>query len=231
MSTIYLFRHGQASFGKSNYDKLSDLGCEQATALGNFLADSDIIFDAAYAGSLQRQQKTAQLALALQPDTVELIIDKRFNEINNDEQIRYLLPILAKQNDQIKQLVDGGLNNSKQFQKAIEAVFNFWVSDNSPDMSIQTWQDYSTNAIAAFNAVQTEQGSGKTVAIFTSGGTIATLVAYVLGLKGTQTYQFYEPVINCSLTEIFYNQRKCSLSCFNDYSYLTQTNKSLVTYR
>ncbi|MFT5334978.1 MAG: broad specificity phosphatase PhoE, partial [Halioglobus sp.] len=30
MASIYVIRHGQASFGAANYDKLSDLGCRQA---------------------------------------------------------------------------------------------------------------------------------------------------------------------------------------------------------
>lgn len=36
MTTIYLVRHGQASFGKSNYDELSENGEAQATLLGQY---------------------------------------------------------------------------------------------------------------------------------------------------------------------------------------------------
>ncbi len=36
MTTIYLIRHGQASFGKSNYDELSENGEAQATLLGQY---------------------------------------------------------------------------------------------------------------------------------------------------------------------------------------------------
>lgn len=172
MSTIYLFRHGQASFGAKNYDKLSDLGCEQAIALDRYLFNSGIQFDAAYTGDLA---------------------------------------------------------DSKQFQKAIEAVFNFWVSDKCPDVGIQTWRDSSTQVTALFDAVQQEQGAGKTMAIFTSSITITTIVAYVLGLSGSQNYQFYKPVISCSITQIFYNNHKSSLSCSNDYSYLKYLG--MVTYR
>ena len=67
MSVIYLVRHGQASFGSENYDKLSSLGCTQAEVLGEYFSHAGIHFDAAYAGDLARQQKTARLALALQP--------------------------------------------------------------------------------------------------------------------------------------------------------------------
>jgi broad specificity phosphatase PhoE len=79
------------------------------------------------------------------------------------------------------------------------------------------------------------QGAGKTTAVFTSGGTIAALVASVLGLPGSATYQFYEPVFNCSVTQLFYNAERVSLSYFNDCSFLRQLSlqhgEKLVTYR
>ena len=34
MTTIYLIRHGQASFGQQNYDQLSNKGERQAQLLG-----------------------------------------------------------------------------------------------------------------------------------------------------------------------------------------------------
>ena len=48
MATIYLIRHGQASFGKANYDELSDLGQQQATRLGQALAQRMPAFDAVF---------------------------------------------------------------------------------------------------------------------------------------------------------------------------------------
>ena len=64
MATIYLVRHGQASFGAEDYDALSELGCRQAQVLGEYFRDCDIRLDAAYCGDLKRQRDTARLALA-----------------------------------------------------------------------------------------------------------------------------------------------------------------------
>jgi broad specificity phosphatase PhoE len=79
------------------------------------------------------------------------------------------------------------------------------------------------------------EGSGKTVAVFTSGGTIATIVSQVLGLDGAHAYKFYEPVFNCSVTQLFYSGERVSLSYFNDRSFLQvlgrQRDESLITYR
>ena len=85
---------------------------------------------------------------------------------------------------------------------------------------IQSWADYSGGVHQALRDVMAEQGGGKTVGIFTSGGTLATLVAHVLGLGPEQTYQLYEPAMNCAVTQLFYNRSKVSLSYFNDCSFL-----------
>jgi broad specificity phosphatase PhoE len=235
MATIYLFRHGQASFGSDDYDKLSPLGERQATLLGHYLRDSGVVLDAAYSGDLLRQRETARLALAGQPAEVPHQVDPRFNEIDNDEQLRYLLPEVVKADPALRALVDRGLSSSKDYQKVIDAVFNYWVSPQCKEARIQSWADYSGQVSAALQELMASQGSGKTLGIFTSGGTIATMVAQVLGLSGEQTYQFYEPIFNCSVTQIFYNGRKTSLSYFNDRSWLqlqgAKAAENLVTYR
>ena len=96
MATIYLIRHGQASFGADDYDKLSDLGCRQARVVGEYLRDCQITFDAVYSGDLLRQRETARLAVASQPGEVPHHVDPRFNEIRNDEQLKYLVPEVVK---------------------------------------------------------------------------------------------------------------------------------------
>jgi broad specificity phosphatase PhoE len=235
MATLYLIRHGQASFGADDYDKLSALGERQAGALGEYLAAHDIHLDAAYSGDLLRQRETAALALASQPAEVSHRIDSRFNEIRNDEQIRHLVGDIARANPAIQALLDKGLSESKDYQKLIEAVFKHWVSPQCDAPQIQSWAAYSGAVRAAMSDLVREQGPGRTVAVFTSGGTIATIVAQVLGLGGEQTYQFYEPVFNCSVTQLFYSGERISLSYFNDRSFLQMMGRSagenLVTYR
>ncbi len=61
MSTIYLVRHGQASFGTDNYDQLSATGREQVRQLGKYFAESGERIDRIYAGALRRQTETAEI--------------------------------------------------------------------------------------------------------------------------------------------------------------------------
>ncbi|MEQ8692784.1 MAG: histidine phosphatase family protein [Pseudomonadales bacterium] len=235
MATIYVIRHGQASFGSDDYDNLSELGRLQASRLGEYLRDSDVHLDAAYCGQLRRQRDTAELALAAQPGKVPLRVDRRLDEVRNDEQIELLLPRLLDGDPELQAVVDRGLSSSKDYQKVIAAVFKHWVSPQCDAAGIQSWQDYASGVQSALRDVMLAQGKGKSIAMFTSGGTIATLVARVLGVPDHDVYQFYEPVFNCSITQLFYSGDRVSLSGFNDCSYLRvlgqQRGESLVTYR
>ena len=51
MGTLYLVRHGQASFGADDYDQLSDLGRRQSVRLGEYFARKGIHFDGLIAGT------------------------------------------------------------------------------------------------------------------------------------------------------------------------------------
>jgi len=62
VGSIYLIRHGQASFGADDYDVLSPLGVRQATLTGQHLVDLGLRFDRCLSGELQRQQDTARHA-------------------------------------------------------------------------------------------------------------------------------------------------------------------------
>jgi broad specificity phosphatase PhoE len=234
MANIYLIRHAQASFGTKNYDRLSALGCRQAEVLGRYLRDCEIHFDAIYSGDLERQVKTAKIASGSQAVDVPQQLDSRFNEVHLGEQLKLLAPEVAKTRPDIHELARKGLKSSKDYQKAIEAVFNYWVSPQCTVAGIQTWSDFSSATRTGLSDVMEQQGPGKTVGIFTSGGTIATIVSQVLGLGGEHAYKFFEPSINCSVTRLIYNETKVSLSYFNDHSYLDllgqQLGERLVTY-
>jgi len=235
MATIYLVRHGQASFGAANYDELSPLGQRQADATGRYFAQAGVNLDAAYSGDLARQVETCQRVLSFQAVSPRHHVDPRFNEIGNDEQIEQLAPVIAERDASFATLLESGLDSSKNYQKVIRAVFTHWVSHDCSYYGIQSWAEYSGQVRDALFEVMSNQGAGKNVGIFTSGGTIATIVADVLGLGGKETYAFYEPVFNCSVTQLFYSGKKVSLSYFNDRSFLqligSAAGEELVSYR
>ena len=235
MANLLIILHGQASFGADNYDQLSPLGQRQADLTGEFLRQMGTRFSAAYSGDLSRQRETGQRVLDQLEDAPDLVIDPRFNEVQTDEQIDVMMPILIERAPRFADLVAAMDTDTKSFQKIIETVFNYWVSPECDVGGIQSWADYSGGVVSAFEGAMASAQSGTDTVVFTSGGTIATMVGHVLRLTSDRVYEFYEPVFNCSITRIIFNSRKCSLSTFNDVGHLhlmsAQLRERLVTYR
>ena len=80
MSHVTLVRHGQANSAardELSYDRLSDLGRQQARWLGGHLRGTGDRFARAYCGTLTRHRQTAE-EMALDLEVVE---DARLNEL------------------------------------------------------------------------------------------------------------------------------------------------------
>lgn len=236
MASLYLIRHGQASFGSANYDQLSPLGQRQADVSGRFFADVGLCFAQAVSGDLSRQRETGERILSSQAEPATLRVDPRLNEVDNEGQIAALLPMLCERDAAFAERVKAGRSDSKQYQKVIQAVFNAWVSPDCPELSgTASWPDYLAGVGGALEEAMSGAAGGSDTAIFTSGGTIATAVSWVLGVPHEKIYGFYEPVFNCSITRLIFSRGRVSLSNFNDTAHLQllsqQLGESLVTYR
>ena len=123
--------------------------------------------------------------LERQPEKVHCEIDARFNEIETGGIFEWLVPQLSEASPELATLVKKGERSSKDFQKALEIVFQHWVTSNSTHPEIQSWADYSGNARRALADVLAREGSGKTVAVFTSGGTLQMVRRYLSLLLST----------------------------------------------
>ena len=224
MSEILLVRHGQASFGSDNYDALSELGMRQAVRLGNYLVSAGYRFDGLYCGTLQRQLQTATAVIQCYADaqlqTVPLVQDPGFNEMDSEGQIRHLAPRLAQSDPGVAKLLHSAQGDKKAFQKLLKTVFSHWLVGPADDSRLQSWPRFKAGVACAVDNVRRAQGSGTTSIVFTSGGVIATLVARVLGMPDTAVYSVYEPIINCSITRLLFSSTRISLSSYNEFSYL-----------
>ncbi len=251
MADIYCIRHGQASFATDNYDQLSEIGYRQGTLLGEHLVKAGVRFDYIYAGSLKRQIQTAQQVIEVyQSHDVaipELVIDPRWNELESEEQVKELAPLVAAQlmaslraegniDDGVgaEQLMSLAMTDKKIFQKLIRATFDLWASLGQGDErliastldstegldQLESWQQAHARVTGALQDVHQANTSGKKTAIFSSGGIIAIIAAHVLKLPSSGVYPLFEKVINCSITRLINNSNEVALSSFNEHAYL-----------
>lgn len=210
MGRIILVRHGQASWGAADYDVLSPLGEQQAEATGRALAD--LAPDVVVHGSMLRQRRTAELAVAAAGWDAAPQLDERWNEMDH-------LAVLAAQPRDFE-----GEPDRQQFQSWFEAATTRWTSgdhDGEYAESFPTFRDRVSAGLA-------DLAEAGTAVVVTSGGPISAITTELFA-AGLATYSRLAPVvINTSLTTVVSGRRGLTLVAFNEHRHLSG---DLVTYR
>src|SRR3546814_6423894 len=92
MGAIYLIRHGQASFGAGDYDKLTKRGVEQAAVLGQALAARGVKPDVVICGGMLRHRETALGCLQAMGLDCEWQSDVAWNEYDHETMVEVYRP-------------------------------------------------------------------------------------------------------------------------------------------
>lgn len=236
MSEIYLFRHGQASFGEDNYDKLSPRGVIQSKILARHLAQTGRSFDALYFGEMERQQKTAQECIDYYSKNILSIprpkICVAFNEYDSFAVWQALVPELTQEDPSLAKDVADNAGDQKTFQKVFAKVMNRWISGSYHASGIPCWNDFKLRVRQGLADLIARHGARKQIAVFTSGGPISVAVQTALELSDPKTLEVSWQLMNASITRIKYNNRGVMLAVFNDVTHLElERDKALLTYR
>ena len=239
MALLYLVRHGQASFGTDNYDRLSASGLRQARLVGRYLQQVAPPVSLLVSGSHVRHRETvAALASSLSPSNGrgdQNSIDERFNEIQIDAQFELILPQLIDSDGALATLVEQSKRSSRAYQQVLRKVFLHWqkLVDLPPGM--ESWNKFCARVRCAIGEVRHNCPPSHSVIVITSAGVIARVVQEVLGSSRESAYSLFEAMMNCSITRLLHNRKRLSLATFNECSYLLSDvnggDPSLLTYR
>ncbi|MBR9652346.1 histidine phosphatase family protein [Thalassovita aquimarina] len=169
MSTITLIRHGQANTraqDETSYDKLSELGTQQAAWLGDHLRATGEHFERVYSGTLTRHVETAR---AMQAETHGAIVqDARLNEMEF-----FTLANLLRDQQGIP------LPDTREgFVTYMPMLLGKWQAGAIGDTP-ETFQDFETRVDAVINEINAGHGPALVV---TSGGLIGMVMRHVMGL-------------------------------------------------
>ena len=235
MSTLYLIRHGQASFGTSDYDALSDRGRHQARVLGAFFLKAGIRFDTCWSGTLKRQQQTlgevrdrfldAGLDLPLPTETAAL------DEYDYEAVLRALVPLIEKEDPAFIRDVSRMLSDRRAFQKVFARVMTRWASGLDSVDDLPSWSSFAAGVTNGIRDIIERSDRGSQVAVFTSGGPIAAAVGSVMGLAAEKTISLSWQLVNASITRFKFSDGRISLATFNEYGHLEQKRGERFDYR
>ena len=232
MSTIFLIRHGQASFGKGDYDKLSERGIEQSRMCADYLIRSGISFDVVYAGTMVRHLETAdEYYSALREKGLpepDMIRTEGLNEYDSKAILTALVPELLKDDGSWSEHLSRFYSDRRSFQLVFEAVMDKWISGDYKATGFQSWDEFCAGVDRSIDEIMTSHGRGRTIAVFTSGGTIASFVKRALNLSGRDTMRITWQIVNASLSRFKCTEREVMMATFNEYGHL---DRDMVTYR
>jgi broad specificity phosphatase PhoE len=218
VGAIYLVRHGQASFGASDYDALSPCGFEQSTVVGAELLRRNVSFSQVRSGSLARQRDTAATALKVLDVAVPVVEDPRWNEYDHVD-IALHHAGGAPQED------------SRAYQGLLDAALTAWTSAGDGGPCAETWPAFLSRCRDALSDLVASLGKGEHAVVFTSGGVIATICGLLMGTPETGLLKLNRVTVNGGITKLVSGRGGVTLLSFNEHPHFEADAASLLTYR
>jgi len=239
LSVIWLFRHGQAGT-RDDYDRLSDLGAEQAGLLGRWIASEGLKFSAVYSGELVRQRQTATVAMEAARQAGREMpafeIDAMWNEFDLDMVFRGLAPLLARDDpqfrDEYEQLMavirSGDRAIHRQWTRADTAIVRAWIAGRY-EFQGESWEQFQNRVSSARLPLNGSAGDDHHIAVFTSATPIAIWVGRALELTPRHILRLAGASFNTAITMLNYSNGNLFLGQFNSVPHLSQAR--LRTFR
>ena len=216
MGTLYLIRHGQASFGAADYDHLSGLGARQCHALGHYFAERGVRFDAVLRGTLRRHVQSLA-ALAEGFGTLPAALEwPGLNEYDSEALIR---------------TVHAGALAAPDSPEVYRAHFRLlrrglaaWMAGSVAPVGMPHYADFVAGINGALDHVRSQHTGN--VLLVSSGGPISTAVGQVLGTSAETTIELNLRIRNSALTEFAFTPKRHMLLSYNHVPHLDQPDRA-----
>ena len=231
MTTIYLVRHGQASFGAESYDKLSSLGEEQAKYLGQFLGEILKEMPLVVAGSMQRHQQTASFSLNECFTNTNIEIDSKWNEFNHEEVLKIFEPKFGQ-----PELLKAEIAKEKSIRDYLGKIFGGaierWTSGHHDADYSETWLQFQSRVLSALEQLcqKVQEQQPKYAVVYTSGGVISAVTGHLLGLSTEKTFALNWAIANASMTTIKLVDGQPELLSLNEHQFIKEKDSKLLTW-
>jgi broad specificity phosphatase PhoE len=230
MGAIYLLRHGQASFGSSNYDKLSETGEKQSELLGVALAARGVAPDLLITGGMRRHDETGKACLRGMGRTGELELDRGFCEYDHERMLEAYDPALANKSTLAAYVLKSG-DPRRGFQELFAKAADRWASGTHDDDYDESFGEFCARVEAGIGRLAARLGRSQSALVFTSGGAISVVCRMLLGLQDQKTMRVSYTIANASVTKLLIGGSGVSLSTFNEHAHFEGAQRALITYR
>ena len=222
MGTLYLVRHGQASFGAADYDQLSDLGHKQSVRLGEYFAERGLQFDGLIAGTLKRHKQTLAGILEGMNHAGDHLAWEGLNEYDSEAVIATVHPHKLEKPTSPEMY--------RHHFRLLRDGLSQWMAGTASPKGMPSYTDFVAGVSGALDHVRNNH-YGKNVLIVSSGGPISTAVGHVLGTSPETTIELNLRIRNTSITEFAFTPKRHMLVSYNGIPHLDPAPyREWVTY-
>jgi broad specificity phosphatase PhoE len=222
MGTLYLVRHGQASFGAADYDQLSPLGERQCRHLGEYFRERGLAFEAVHTGTLRRHvQSLAAIAQGLGGGLPDARAWPELDEYDSEALIRahHPGPLPPAHGD------DGFRLHFRLLREALRR----WMEGDIVPAGMPRHAEFRASVAAALDHVR--QHHRGDVLIVSSGGPISHAVGQVLGTPAESIVELNMRIRNSAITEFAFSPKRHALVSYNAVPHLERPDRAdCLTY-
>ncbi|MFM2050888.1 MAG: hypothetical protein RL682_1379 [Pseudomonadota bacterium] len=210
MGTLYLVRHGQASFGAADYDNLSPLGRQQSQRLGEYFAHKGLHFEAVITGTLKRHAQTwegiAQGASLSQTP----LLWPGLNEYDSEAVIKTIHPAPLEKPDTPELY--------RHHFRLLRDGLTQWMNGVVSPHGMPTYNAFVHGVSSALEHVRKHHTGN--VLLVSSGGPISTAVGHILGTSPETTIELNLRIRNSAVTEFHFTPKRHMLVTYNTLPHL-----------
>ena len=215
MGTLYLVRHGQASFGADDYDQLSERGHQQSVQLGRYWAARGLQFDAVITGTLRRHAQTWAGIAEGAGFNHEPLAWPGLNEYDSEAVIRAIHPHELQR----PATAEAAPELYRQHFRLLRDGLAQWMAGTVSPKGMPSYADFVRGVTSALDHVRKHHLDRK-VLMVSSGGPIATAVGHVLGLSPERTIDLNMRIRNSAVTEFQFTPKRHTLLTYNTLPHL-----------
>jgi broad specificity phosphatase PhoE len=217
MGTLYLVRHGQASFGAADYDQLSTLGARQCECLGQWFKAHGVRFDAVFTGTLKRHAQSLTAIEAGLGQTHEVQARPELNEYDSHALIRSV-------HDGVLPTVSNAAEARVHFQLLRQGLTRWMQGQTSPE-GMPRFAAFVAGIDATLAQVR-ERHTRDKVLIVSSGGPISMAIGHLLGMPPEAVIELNLHLRNSAVCELRMTTRRFNLVTFNTLPHLNEPRHS-----
>ncbi len=232
MSALYLVRHAQASCAAEDYDRLSDLGVEQARVLGAALRRRLPALDAVFTGTLRRHRETAETCLAAMGEPGPPARARPgLDEVDHHELLLRLDPRYADRSALAADVLARGGDPGRALQAIFAGALERWLGGAHDGDYAVSWRAFRRRVDAALDEILRALEPSATAVAFTSGGPITAICVSLLGVPDREAPRIARTLVNAGVTKVLHGAAGTRLSTLNDHAHFEGERRSLITYR